>query len=126
MESARSLYQRFRGAVAKRTLRVGVRFGGRWLTTRGKANIDIPESLAIIGHVSAIEYDAIYDGKTTKARHAFAPGSRPLLVVGTQRGQAFLIGQGFKFTDRGFLDFDTHGRAVELSEKTGKVKVVRE
>jgi hypothetical protein len=115
--SARQLYERFRGKLAKKFLAIGIRYAGRALTEPGKLNIDIPAELAVIGHLSALEYDAVYDGKLTKARHAFAPGSRPLMVVGTDRGQTFLIGRGYRFTDRGFLDFNAQGQAIEYLEK---------
>jgi len=124
--SARTLYERFKGLSAKKVLGIGIRYGSRWLTRKARLNIDIPEQLAVIGKVSALEYDAIYDRKFTPARHAFAPTARPLLVVGTQRGQVFLIGTGFRFTERGFVDFDQHNRAIELNEKTGKVTFLKD
>ncbi len=124
--NARAVYERFKGISAKRVLGIGIRYGRRWLTRKAKLNIDIPEQLAVIGKVTAIEYDAIYDRKFTPARHAFAPSARPLLVIGTDRGQVFLIGTDFRFTDRGFIDFDKSGRAIEYFEKTGKVTFLKD
>lgn len=124
--SAKALYERFRGAVARRFIRTGVKLGARWITREGQLNVLIPADLAIIGHVNAIDYDCVRDGRRTKARHAFAPGSRPVLAVGSQRGQVFLLGTSFKFSDRGFLDFDTHGRAIEYDEKTKKITLLRD
>lgn len=124
--SARTVYERFKGISAKRVLGIGIRYGRRWLTRQAKLNIDIPEQLAVIGKVTAIEYDAIYDKKLTPARHAFAPCARPLLVIGTDRGQVFLIGTAYRFTDRGFIDFDTSGRAIEYFEKSGKVGFLKD
>ncbi len=126
MAGARALYERFKGVSAKRVLGIGIRYGRRWLTRRARLNIDIPEQLAVIGKVTAIEYDAIYDKKFTPARHAFAPSARPLLVVGTDRGQVFLIGTDYRFTDRGFIDFDKSGRAIEYVEKTGQVGFLKD
>lgn len=126
MAGARALYERFKGLSAKKVLGIGIRYGSRWLTRKARLNINIPETLAVIGKVSAIEYDAIYDRKFTPARHAFAPSARPLLVVGTERGQVFIIGTDFRFTDRGFVDFDRSGRAIELHEKTGKIGFLRD
>lgn len=104
-------------------LRIGIRYGDRWLTAKGQLNILIPgpDGLAITGRVSAIEYDCVRDGQRIHARHAFAPGSRPAMGVGTGRGQVFLLGTSFKFTDRGFVDYDAHGRAIEFNEKTGTI-----
>lgn len=124
--SARDLYQHFRGKLAKKFVAIGIRYAGRALTAPGKLNIDIPRELAVIGRVSAIEYDAVYDGKPTPARHAFAPGSRPLLVVGTDRGQTFLVGTGYRFTDRGFVDINSHGQRIEYREKSQKIVPLRD
>ncbi len=126
MAGARALYERFKGLSAKRVLGIGIRYGSRWLTRKARLNIDIPEQLAVIGKVSAIEYDAIYDRTFTPARHVFAPTAKPLLVVGTGRGQVFLIGTEYRFTDRGFVDFDKSGRAIEFHEKTGKITFLRD
>lgn len=123
--NARKLYENFRGRIAKKFLAIGIRYGGQYVTRAGRINLDIPHELAIIGHVSAIEYDAVYDGKLKKARHPFTPGSRPFLAVGTDRGQVFLIGRGYRFTDRGFVDFNARGESVEYNEKSRKIKVIR-
>lgn len=113
--NARQLYERFGGRFTSKLLQTGIRYAGRWLTRPTRPALDIPREFAFIGHISAIEYDARYDGQFTPARHAFAPGSRPLLAVGTGRGQAFLIGDGYRFTDRGFVDFQGD-RPIEYVE----------
>lgn len=123
--SAKDLYQRFRGAVARRFTKTGVRVGNRWITREGQLNILIPDSLAIVGHVNALDYDCVRDGKRVKARHAFAPGCRPILAVGEQRGQVFLLGTSFKFTDRGFIDFNVNGEAIDYDEKTDRIKKLK-
>lgn len=87
-------------------MQTGIRYAGRWLTRPARPAIDIPKEFAFVGRVSALEYDAQYDGEFKLARHAFAPGARPLLAVGTGRGQAFLVGDRYRFTDRGFIDYD--------------------
>lgn len=111
--TAGKLYRDFRGRKPGRTKRAGVRVGGKFVTARGPINIDIPKSLAVIGHVNAIEYDTTRDGRTVLARHKFARGSRPLLMVGGGHGQIFLVGSRFKFTDRGIMDIDEHGRLID-------------
>lgn len=125
MSQAAKLYQRFRGSIAKRMLRIGIRYGKRWLTRKGRANILLPESLAVIGHVNAIEYDCTRGGKTVKARHVFAPGSRPVFAVGSGRGELFLIGTRYRFTDRGIVDFDVNGRAIDYHENTGEIHLLK-
>lgn len=121
---AKQLYENFRGAVARRFIRTGIQYGSRWLTRKGQLNILIPgpEGLAIIGHVNALEYDCVRDGKRVKARHVFAPGSRPVLAVGPRRGQVFLLGTAYKFTDRGIVDYNTQGTAVDYDEDSGQIK----
>jgi hypothetical protein len=123
--SAKKLYQGFSGKVDRRTLRTGIRYGEKWLTAQGQLNILIPADLAIIGHVNALEYDCVRDGKRVKARHVFAPGGRPVFAVGSRRGQLFLLGTAFKFTDRGIVDFDAQGRAIDYDEKTRKTRLLR-
>jgi hypothetical protein len=125
MNAASTLYQRFRGTVARKMLRIGIRYGKRWITARGAANILIPHSLAVIGHVNAIEYDCTRNGKTVKARHVFAPGSRPVFAVGSGRGELFLVGTRYRFTDRGIVDFDDAGRAIDYHEDSGKTKLLK-
>lgn len=125
MSAGASLYQRFRGSAARRVLGTGVRFGKRWLTRRGEANVLIPASFAIVGHVNAIEYDCTRAGKTVKARHVFAPGSRPVFAVGTGRGELFLLGTRYQFTDRGIVDFDVNGRAIDYHENFGQIKLLK-
>lgn len=122
--TARQLYERFGGRFTSKLLQTGIRYAGRWLTKPTRPAIDIPKEFAFIGHVTAIEYDARYDGKFQPARHAFAPGCRPLLAVGVGRGQAFLVGDGYRFTDRGFVDFKGE-TAIEYHEKTRTVTVLK-
>jgi len=123
--SARDLYRRFAGLHPRKILSTSITYAGKLLTRRGALNISIPAELAVIGRISALEYDTVFDGQVKKARHVFAPSARPLLVVGTRRGQVFLIGRHFGFTDRGFVDFDTHDRPIEYHEKTGKITILR-
>ena len=111
--STRSLYEDFHGDTARRTLRVGVKFGTHWLTAPGTANLLIPASLAIVGRLSAIEYDTRRDERTVFARHEFAAGSKPLLAAGASRGQVFLIGDRYRFTDRGIMDIDSEDRLID-------------
>lgn len=108
----RRLYSEFRGRDPARETKTGIRFGTRWLTAPGMNNILIPESLAVIGHVNAIEYDTTRDGPAVFARHDFAGGSRPVLAVGSGRGQVFLLGTRYHFTDRGIVDIDARGNDI--------------
>lgn len=113
MAGADTLYESFRGRSPGKRARVGVRFGRRWLTAVGDSNILIPESLATMGHVVALEYDTTRDGKTVRARHEFTAGSRPLLLAGERDGEVFLVGDRFRFTDRGIMDIGSDGRLID-------------
>ena len=72
--------------------------------------------------MNAIEYDCTRGGKTVKARHVFAPGSRPVFAVGGGRGELFLLGTRYRFTDRGIVDFDSQGRAIDYHEDSGRTQ----
>lgn len=123
--TVRNLYQGFRGNAPARSVRTGLKFGKRWLTRKGAANILVPNELVVVGHVNAIEYDTVRDGRTVKARHVFAPGSRPVFMVGDEPGQLFLVGTRYTFTDRGIVDQDGEGRSIDYHEDTNKIKYLK-
>lgn len=104
MSRASRLFREFHGHPPGRTLRTGVRFGTRWLTRPGSSNILIPESLAVAGTVVTIVYDTMRDGVEYRATHKFKEHARPELAAGTEPGQLFLLGDGYRFTDRGIID----------------------
>lgn len=66
----------------------------------------------VMGPCDAIEYSTTHGGKAKLYRHDFAPGSKPLLCAGSDKGQLFLIGGRFKVTSRGIVDIDTRGRFI--------------
>lgn len=103
------LYEAFRGRAPTRRAKTGVRFGTRWITQPGRLNLLIPESIAVVGHVAAIEYDTTRDGRTVTARHTFHEGARPLLGAGARPGELLLIGTRYRFTDRGIIDLRPDG-----------------
>ena len=124
--SARKLYQDFHDERPGKMLRTGVRFGREWITAPGDCNILIPAEMMIVGRLNAIEYDCRREGKTLKARHVFAPGSRPALAGGTKNGQLFILGERFRMTDRGIVDFDSRGRALDYHEESDETKLLRD
>ncbi len=113
VSSAADLYESFRGRKTGRTYRIGVKFGSEWLTDRGRYNLIIPADLAVMGHAAAIEYDTTRDGSTMLARHEFARGSRPILAAAPGAGQIFLLGERFRWTDRGIMDIDRRGKLID-------------
>lgn len=123
--SARKLYSDFHAEPPGRMLATGVKFGSRWITARGDANILIPAELVIVGRLNALEYDCRREGRTLKARHVFAPGARPLLAAGTRPGEVFLLGTRYRMTDRGIVDFDARGRAIDYHEDTEVTELLK-
>jgi hypothetical protein len=124
--SARKLYQDFHDEKPGKVLRTGVRFGRRWITVPGSVNILIPEDMMIVGRLNAIEYDCRREGRTLKARHVFAPGARPMLGAGTQNGQLFLLGTRYRMTDRGVVDFNSKGQAIDYHENTDETHLLHD
>jgi len=118
--SGKRLYRSFHGEDPRRNFRTGVKFGREWITAPGSVNILIPAELAIMGRLHAVEYDTRREGKTLLARHVFAPGCRPMIAAGAGRGQVFLLGTGFRWTDRGIVDFNDRGQAIDYHEESGK------
>ena len=97
------LYESFREAKPKR-LKV--------------LSFDVPELVAVIGHVEAIDYRTTHGGKVTLYNHKFQKGSRPLLVASSDGRQLLLLGGRYVFTDRGIVDKDGKGRQI-LNPKHG-------
>lgn len=124
--SAKRLYEEFHDEKAGRVLRTGVKFGREWIAAPGDVNILIPTQLMVIGRLNAVEYDCRREGKSLKARHVFAPGSRPMLASGTQKGTLFLLGTRYRMTDRGIVDFDANGEAIDYHEDTGETKRLKD
>lgn len=75
--------------------------------------IKLPKAVAVIGYAEFIGYSTTHGHKATLYRHDFSPGSRPLLVAGTKRGELYLIGGRYKFTGRGITDLDRRNREID-------------
>lgn len=95
---AEELWREFREEPNGRTRRIPV----RW-----------PKALTVIGHLELIAYTTTHGRKVTKYAHEFHPLSRPMICAGKEPGQAFLIGDRFKVTGRGFVDIDRYGRRLK-------------
>lgn len=104
LKRAARLFSRFREAPPRRARTVRVK---------------LPSAVAVIGHVTAIEYDTTHKGKSHLYRHDFAPGSRPLLCAGTKDGQLYLIEGRYHVTDRGIVDLDAQGNEIEDGGRAG-------
>ena len=78
-----------------------------------RISFDVPEIVACMGHVEAIEYRTTHGKKVTLYKHDFAPGSRPLLCVSADGRQILLLGGRYKWTDRGIVDRDAQDREID-------------
>lgn len=97
LKKAARLYRAFREGAPRRVKRVAFK---------------MPSAVMVMGHCDAIEYSTTHGGKAKLYRHDFAPGSKPLLCAGTDKGQLFLIGGRFKVTARGIVDLDARQRLI--------------
>lgn len=66
-----------------------------------------------IGTVDGILYTTSREGKPEQYIHHFRPRSRPKLLVSHDGKEARTLGGRFTFTERGFVDEDASGNAVE-------------
>ena len=73
-----------------------------------------PKALMVMGEAELIAYTTTHAGKKVPYAHQFAPGSKPLLCAGKQKGLLFLIfpvkHSGFKVDAHGIVDIDRNGR----------------
>ena len=75
-------------------------------------NFEVPQAVAVIGHVDEILYTTTHNGKAVSYRHPFQAGSRPLMAVSGNGAQLLLLGGRYKFTARGIVDRDARGKLV--------------
>ena len=103
--------------VSKRALRQAVTLYESFREKKPRrlsvVNVDVPEIVACIGHVEAIDYRTTHGKTLALYRHKFNAGSRPLLCVSADGRQLLLLGGRFKFTERGIVDRDEKGQEIE-------------
>jgi hypothetical protein len=63
-----------------------------------------PKAAMVVGHMTAICYSTVRDGKTEEYIHEFKKSAQPILAIGPDGKQVLIIGGNFTFTDRGFVD----------------------
>jgi len=99
VQSGKSLFKRFTGHDAE---------------LAGTIQIpDMPDAVIQIGTVAGIMYDTVRDGVAEKYIHKFHKNSRPLFCVAPDGKMLLLIGGSYSFTERGIVDTDSQGRAIE-------------
>lgn len=94
-ERARELYRQFTGADPDNAKLVSV------------PGI---ETATVVGHVEAIEYETVRDGKKQRYIHKFKKHARPEMVTAHDGSKIGLRGGKYKFTDRGIIDNPQNSR----------------
>lgn len=98
VEKAADLYARFTGHEPHKKART----------------VNVPERAYLrVGSIDGILYTTQRDGQVEKYIHHFRPRSRPALAVSHDGKELRSIGGRFTFTERGFVDEDRDGQAVE-------------
>ncbi len=64
----------------------------------------IPDDYAEIGTVCGVMYETVRDGVKEKYVHQFRLNSRPQMFVSHDGKTVLILGGGFTFTERGFVD----------------------
>ena len=64
----------------------------------------VPDVLTVIGELESVIYSTVRDNEPERYIHKFKAKSRPMLCVGPDGEQLFLIGGNYQFTDRGIVD----------------------
>lgn len=92
-------------AVADAAARLAEKFHGRAPTDEFVyPKPKIPDAMANIGPLFAIEYLAERDGKEYRFRHVFKEKARPQLAVSPDGTFVALLGGAWRFTEDGFED----------------------
>ena len=68
------------------------------------AKPEVPDAMANIGQVFAIEYLAERDGTVYRFRHVFRAKSRPQLAVSPDGDFVTMLGGAWRFSEDGFID----------------------
>lgn len=98
MEAARNLYGQFSGHHPQSP----------------KVVDDGDESVYLnVGRMDAILYTTTRDGERESYKHTFHPNSRPQVLVSHDGKHIRTIGGRFTFTNRGFVDENSNGEAIE-------------
>lgn len=89
-------------AAAKRRFR---RFTGHEAEVLGELDVPpMPKVAAVIGEITALCYVTTRDGKVEHYKHEFSQSAAPLFCVGPDGKQILIVGNRFKFTERGIVD----------------------
>lgn len=67
-------------------------------------NFKVPKSVAIIGKLHAITYEAKRDNEIALYEHIFKSKNAPILAVSSDGAQLMVIGGNYEVTDHGIED----------------------
>lgn len=98
MSAAIRRYQRFTGHHGEVVARLDAS-RVRGVLTRGKKAV-----LIAIGTLDFVGYTTKRDGRIESYIHRFAKHARPLLATSHDGRHLYILGGGYKFTERGIVD----------------------
>jgi hypothetical protein len=98
IERAVALYDRFSGHAGEVFAQVDA------LDVPGLLTNDTDHALIVVGKLDGVMYETVRDGRTEKYVHEFANYARPLLATSHDGRSLYILGGGFRFTERGIVD----------------------
>lgn len=98
IDAAKALYARFSGHTGEVFAEVDSNNTPGLLTDKRN------HALIIVGYLDGVMYDTVRDGKREKYIHEFANHARPLLATSHDGRSLYILGGGFRFTERGIVD----------------------
>lgn len=87
------------------------RFTGHEAEIMGRVTVPpLPRVMAAIGVVDFIGYTTVRDGVKEKYIHNFKAADRPVMAVSPDGRSIYLIGDRYRFTERGIVDMSDKSR----------------
>ena len=79
-------------------------FTGAEVEKVSEIELDIPDSVLMVGELTGIMYEAERDGIVEEYLHEFESETLPTLAVDANSGQLFIIGGDYNFNELGIVD----------------------
>lgn len=81
------------------------RFTGHEAEIVGAVNYPpLPKAVTVIGTLDEVCYTTVRDDRRERYRHKFNAQSAPVLCVGPDGKQLYIVGGAYLFTERGIVD----------------------
>lgn len=98
IDAAKALYARFSGHSGQVVAELNAD------DVPGVLTSDKNTALILIGLLDGVMYETVRDGRREKYVHEFANHARPLLASSHDGRSLYILGGGFRFTERGIVD----------------------